>query len=51
LLPTFFGAKFRRITARRGPMKAIVAVEHAMVTAAWHMLAGGEFYRDTGPDY
>ncbi len=48
---TFFGAKFRRITARRAPMKTIVAVEHAMVTAAWHMLAGGKFYRDPGPDY
>ncbi|WP_219066109.1 hypothetical protein [Candidatus Mycobacterium methanotrophicum] len=32
-------------------MKTIVAVEHAMVTAAWHMLAGGKFYRDPGPDY
>ena len=48
---TFFGARFRRITARRGPMKAIVAVEHAMVTTAWHMLVNGEFYRDPGPDH
>ena len=29
-------------------MKAIVAVEHAMLTAAWHMLTNGEFYRDPG---
>jgi transposase len=48
---TFFGAKFRRITAHRGPMKAIVAVEHAMVKTAWHMLVNGEFYRDPGPGY
>ena len=32
-------------------MKAIVAVEHAMITAAWNMLANAEFYRDPGPDY
>jgi len=32
-------------------MKALVAVEHAMIIAAWHMLKGGEFYRDPGPDY
>lgn len=32
-------------------MKALVAVEHAMLTAAWNMLTNGEFYRDPGPDY
>ena len=48
---TSFGAKFRRITARRGPMKAVVAVEHAMVKTAWHLLVNGEFYRDPGPGY
>ncbi len=47
----FYGAKFRRITARRGPMKALVAVEHAMLTTAWTMLSTGEVYRDPGADY
>ena len=32
-------------------MKANVAVEHAMLVAAWHMLQNGEFYRDPGADY
>lgn len=32
-------------------MKAIVAVEHAMLTAAWNLLTSGEFYRDPGADY
>lgn len=35
---TYFAAKYRRIASRRGPVKAIVAVERAMLTAAWHML-------------
>jgi transposase len=48
---TYFWAKYRRITVRRGPMRALVAVEHAMVIAAWHMLTNGEFYREPGPDY
>jgi transposase len=48
---TYFWAKYRRITARCGPMRALVAVEHAMVIAAWHMLTSGEFYREPGPDY
>ena len=48
---TYLSAKYRRIASRRGPMKALVAVEHAMVVAAWHMLTTGEFYRDPGADY
>jgi transposase len=32
-------------------MKAIVAVEHSMIVAAWNMLTNGEFYRDPGADY
>jgi transposase len=35
---TYFAAKYRRIATRRGPMRAIVAVEHAMVIAAWNLL-------------
>ena len=48
---TYFSAKYKRIAARRGPMKALVAVEHAMLVAAWNMLGNGEFYRDPGVDY
>jgi transposase len=48
---TYLWAKYRRITVRRGPMRALVSVEHAMVIAAWHMLTNGEFYREPGPDY
>lgn len=48
---TYFAAKYRRIASRRGPVKAIVAVEHAMLTAAWHMLITGVLYQDPGPDY
>jgi hypothetical protein len=38
-------AKYRRICTRRGPMKALVAVERAMVVAAHGMLTTGDFYR------
>jgi transposase len=48
---TYFSAKYKRIAARRGPMRAIVAVEHAMVIAAWNLLTNGDFYRDPGADY
>ena len=48
---TYLSAKYRRIAARRGPMKALVAVEHSILTAIWNMLTNGEFYRDPGADY
>ncbi len=48
---TYFTAKYSRLTGRRGPSKALVAIEHAMLTAAWHMLTTGELYKDPGADY
>lgn len=48
---TYLGAKYRRISSRRGPMKANVAIQHAMLTAIWHMLTTGEDYEDLGSDY
>jgi len=48
---TYFSAKFRRIASRRGPVKAIVAIEHAMLVAIWNMLATGTLYSDPGDDF
>ena len=48
---TYFSAKYRRIAARRGPIKAIVAIEHAMLIAIWHMLETGSLYEDPGDDF
>ena len=48
---TFLAAKYRRIASRRGPIKAVVALEHATLIAIWHMLTNGDFYIDPGGDY
>ena len=48
---TYFSAKYRRIAARRGPIKAIVAVEHAMLIAIWNMLQTGTTFTDPGGDF
>lgn len=61
---TYFGARYRRIAGRRPtqPAKtsrrqsaagqtAVVALQHKMLTCAWHMLVNGAFYHDPGPDY
>ena len=47
----FLAARFRRLAARRGYNRALVATEHAMIIAVWHMLNTGEFYRDLGSDH
>ena len=33
------------------PLKAVTAVGHSILTAAWHMLQTGEHYRVPGGDY
>jgi transposase len=48
---TYLAAKYRRITARSGRMKALVALEHSILTAVWNMLTNGECYTDPGADY
>jgi transposase len=48
---TYLAAKYRRIASRRGPVKAIVAVEHAMLIAIWNMLINGVFYGEPGGDF
>jgi transposase len=48
---TYYSAKYRRLAARRGPVKAIVAVEHAMLIAIWNMLNTGTLYSDPGADF
>jgi transposase len=48
---TYFSAKYRRIASRRGPIKAVVALEHAMLVAIWNMLQTGETYNNPGGDF
>jgi transposase len=48
---TYLSAKYRRIAARRGPKKALVAVERAILNAIWTMAHTGAHYDDPGADY
>jgi transposase len=48
---TYLGAQYRRLRGRRGHKKAIGAVRHSIIIAAWHMLTTGELYTDPGADY
>jgi len=48
---TFLAAKYRRLAARRGGKKALVAIKHTVLTAIWSMGTTGAEYDDPGPDY
>jgi transposase len=47
----YFRSQFFRLKARRGPMKAIIAVAASMLTAAYHMLKNRVPYRELGSRY
>jgi transposase len=48
---TYLGARYQRLTPRLGKKKAIVALEHSILTAVWHMLTHDVDYHDLGGDY
>ena len=48
---SYLSARYRRIVAHRGKQRAIVAVEHSILTAVWHMLINNIDYHDLGPDH
>jgi transposase len=48
---SYYGAYYRRIAARRGSQRALVAVMHKLVTAIWHILHDRVGHQDLGADY
>ena len=48
---TQYYALYRRIGARRGNKRAIVAVAHAIVVTLHHLLRTNTSYQEPGPDY
>ncbi|WP_327415239.1 IS110 family transposase [Streptomyces sp. NBC_01233] len=48
---TYLAARYKRLTARRGPLRALVAVEHSIITAIWHMLTDNAAYQELGGSY
>jgi transposase len=48
---SYFKDKYYRLKARRGSMRAAVAIAHKILVAAYHMLARRVDYRDLGEAY
>jgi transposase len=48
---SYLNDKFHRLKARRGAMRAALAIAHKILVSAYHMLAKGLAYRDLGEAY
>ncbi len=47
----YLSAQFKRLAARRGVKRAVMAVAHTMLVIGYHMLKTGHGYRELGGDY
>jgi transposase len=48
---SYLTAQFRRLAAKRGKKRALVAVGHTLLIIIYHVLKHNVEYRDLGPDY
>jgi transposase len=48
---SYYLDKYNRLRARRGPVRALMAIAHKLLITAFHMLATGEAFRDLGEGY
>jgi transposase len=48
---TYLAAQYRRLAARRGAKRAILALAHTLLVIVYHILRTGDPYRDLGGDY
>jgi transposase len=48
---SYLGAQFRRISKRRGPKRAAIAVAHSILVIAYYILRDSVPFQDLGADY
>jgi len=48
---SYLAARFRRLAARRGRKRALVAVGHSILVIVYHLLKNGTEYHDLGGNY
>lgn len=48
---TYLAVKYRRIQSHAGAMRAVVALEHALLVIVWNMLHDGVAYEELGIDH
>ena len=47
----YLSAQFRRLAARRGAKRAVIAVAHTILIIAFHILKSGQGYHELGGNY
>ena len=45
---SYLQAQYRRLAGRRGKKRALLAVGHTILVAAWHMISNEADYQDLG---
>lgn len=48
---TYLAAQYRRLAARRGKYRALVAVAHSILVIAYHVIQRRQAYQELGADY
>jgi transposase len=48
---SYLGAQYRRLAARRGRKRALMAVAHSILVIVYHLLKSGRRYADLGNDF
>ena len=48
---SYYGALFRRLAAKRGKKRAIIAVAHSLLVTIYMLLKGNQTYHELGSDY
>lgn len=48
---SYFASQYKRLAARRGKKRAIIAVAHSLLTVIYHMLQDRKPFEDLGADY
>jgi transposase len=48
---TYLSAQYRRLAARRGRKRALIALAHTILGIVYHVLKKNTVYADLGPDY
>jgi len=48
---TYLAAHYRRLAARRGRKRALIALAHTLLGIVYHLLKHGAVYADLGPDF
>lgn len=48
---TYFSARYKRLAARRGKKRALVAIAAEMLKVVYHMLKDGTAYTELGEGY